>query len=270
MGERGLYSRILAPFLGSELQFVGLHHAAAPGQLLLDDALAIYGDRSVRAGKIFAIVGNPAAHSRSPMIHNPLFRRHGVAAAYTIASFASFAEIAEPFARGDRFAPDGLSVTAPFKEEAFAFAERIGAAVAENARDAGAVNTLVRMRGRVVADNTDVDGFAALLPADVSKAAIVGAGGTARAARVALQRAGIKAILYNRTPKEGALPLDALPHFDGDLVVNTLPGGVDVAMPDDVRCISAAYDARQSGGLALLEAQAVRQNALFLEACHGL
>lgn len=264
MGERGLYSRILAPFLGSELQFVAANAArvAAPGQITLDDALAIYGDRRLRAEKIFAIAGNPAAHSRSPMIHNPLFREHGVPAAYTIASFETLAEIAEPFVRGDRFAPAGLSVTAPFKVDAMQYATEI----APNARDCGAANTLVRIGDRIVADNTDVDGFAALIPHDAKRAAIVGAGGTARAARVALARVGVATTMYNRTPKEGALPLDALAHFDGDLIINTLPGSVDVALPAGLRCIHAAYGPGRPDGLALLQAQAVRQNALFLEA----
>src|SRR5438105_4585131 len=86
MGEHGLYSRILAPFFGSELFFAG---NAAPGQLSLDRARAIYGDRRFvsRPEKIFAIAGNPAGHSLSPSIHNPLFRNNGISAAYTIASF---------------------------------------------------------------------------------------------------------------------------------------------------------------------------------------
>lgn len=261
MGERGLYSRIAAPFFGSELQFVAVDdaHVAAPGQLTLADALAIYGS-DPRADKLFAVVGDPAGHSRSPMIHNPIFRERGVAAAYTIASFATFAEVAEPFARRDRFAPIGMSVTAPFKEEAFAFAQQ-HAELAANARDAGAVNTLAWIDGRIVADNTDVDGFEQLI--DGTKAAIVGAGGTARAARVALMRRGIPFTTYNRTPRDGALPLDALNDFDGDLVIDTLPPGANVPMPD-VRTIRAAY---QGSANDLLNAQAVRQSAIFLEAC---
>ncbi|MGN6186688.1 MAG: type I 3-dehydroquinate dehydratase, partial [Thermoanaerobaculia bacterium] len=42
MGERGLYSRVLAPFLGSELAFVAGTTIAAPGQLTLSRALDIY------------------------------------------------------------------------------------------------------------------------------------------------------------------------------------------------------------------------------------
>jgi 3-dehydroquinate dehydratase / shikimate dehydrogenase len=258
MGERGLYSRILAPFLGSELFFAG---HAAPGQLSLDRARAIYGDRRFlsRPQKIFAIAGNPAGHSLSPSIHNSLFRNVGVSAAYTIASFESFSEIAEAF-EGGRIA--GLSISAPFKDDAFAFAKNSSAGIRRNAEEAQAVNTLVRTAGGVIADNTDVNGFERLIPPS-KRAAVVGAGGTARAALVALRRAGVEAIVYNRTPKSGARPLSELRKFDGDLVIDTLPSGVQIDMPRDVPVIAAAYD---RGGLQLLHEQALPQNELFLEA----
>ncbi|HEY6842603.1 MAG TPA: hypothetical protein VI391_00410, partial [Thermoanaerobaculia bacterium] len=91
----------------------------------------------------------------------------------------------------------------------------------------------------------------------------VGAGGTARAALVALRRAGIGAVTFNRTPKAGARPLDELARFDGDLIIDTLPSGVTVTMPAHISVIAAAYD---RGGLALLHEQAIPQNELFLEA----
>ena len=256
MGERGLYSRILAPFFGSELFFAG---DAAPGQLSLDRALPIYGDRKLRKPeKIFAIAGNPAGHSLSPSIHNPLFRKAGISAAYTIASFESFDEIAEGF-ENDRIA--GLSVTAPFKDAAFEFAKR-AADVRQNAQEAEAVNTLVRTRRGVIADNTDVIGFEKLLPVS-RRAAVIGAGGTARAALVALRRKGIEAIVYNRTPKLKARPLSEVAKFDGDLIIDTLPSAVRVELPPGVPVIAAAYD---RGGIELLQQQAIPQNELFLEA----
>src|SRR5207253_8358429 len=110
------------------------------------------------------------------------------------------------------------------------------------------------------ADNTDVDGFERLIPPS-KRAAVVGAGGTARAALVALRRAGVEAIVYNRTPKSGARPLSELLKFDGDLVIDTLPSGVQIDMPHDVPVIAAAYD---RGGLQLLHEQALPQNELFL------
>ena len=259
MGDAGLYARVLAPFLGSELFFAG---NAAPGQIGLDRALPIYGDRKLRRPeKIFAIAGYPARQSLSPTIHNPLFRKNGVPGAYTIASFETFAEIAEAF-EAERIA--GLSVTAPFKGDALAFAKRIGADVRPNAAEAEAVNTLVRTKRGVIADNTDVDGFETLLRGvHATRAAVAGAGATARAAVVALRRAGKEVRMYNRTPKLGTEPLENLSAFRGDLVVDTLPAGVHVPIPAGMTVIAAAYD---RGGISLLQAQAVRQNALFLEA----
>lgn len=276
MGGRGLYARILAPFFGSELQFVSVDEArqAAPGQLTLARALAIYGPdrKALHAEKICAIIGNPAAHSGSPAIHNAIFRERGVAAAYAIFETDDFRDIAEPFVRGERFAPSGMSITAPFKEEAFAFASEIGADIRGNARDAESVNTLVRIGGGIVADNTDVDGFAALIGRTSARtAAVIGAGGTARAALVALRRAGIEPTVFNRSAgKLGARPLDQLPSWRGDLVINTLPQNVSLPLPDAATIIEAAYG-RDShadfNGLDLLRAQAARQSELFLEAC---
>ena len=260
MGERGLYSRILAPFLGSELVFVAANAIAAPGQLTLERALEIYSREPQHAERVFAIVGNPAGHSLSPTIHNGLFREKGVPAAYTIASIESFAEITDAFLRGE---PCGLSVTAPFKEDAFMFAREQGAEIGSNAERARAVNTLVNLRGRLIADNTDVDGFRTLLPR-AHRAAVVGAGATGRAALVALEDAGIPAVVFNRTVREGMKPLNELQHFDGDLVINTLPGHVALPMPPCDTYIEAAYSAGRAGGIALLHAQAVRQHELFM------
>jgi 3-dehydroquinate dehydratase type I len=269
MGERGLYSRILAPFRGAELAFVAGGTIAAPGQLTLDRALEIYGRGPLRADRVFAVAGNPAGHSLSPSIHNRLFREKGAPAAYTIASLERFDEITDAFLRGE---PCGLSITAPFKEDAFDFAVAQGAELGENAQRARAVNTLVNLGGRILADNTDVDGFAALFPL-ATHAAVIGAGGTARAALVALANAGIPATVFNRTPSKGDALLEALAAFDGDLVINTLPAGVDVVIPRCTTYIEAAYggapravDAQtRIGGLDLLHAQAIRQHELFMK-----
>ncbi len=275
MGERGLYTRILAPFRGAALTFVAAGSVAAPAQLTLQRALDIYSRNPQRADKVFAIAGNPAGHSLSPSIHNRLFREKGVSAAYTIASIGRFDEITGAFLRGE---PCGLSVTTPFKDEAFAFAIEQNAEIGENARNARAVNTLVHLGDRILADNTDVDGFAALLPGDAQHAAVLGAGGTARAALVALAHAGIAATVYNRTVSKGDAPLEAIADFRGDLIINTLPAGVDVTIPPCRTYIEAAYggtarpvDAlHRIGGLELLHAQAVRQHQLFMKVMHGL
>ena len=294
MGERGLYSRILAPFRGSELQFVSPdERPAAPGQLSLKTALAIYGDRrdSLRADKVFAVAGNPAGQSISPVLHNPFFRKKGVSAAYTVASIETFDEIRRPFLDGE---PCGLSITVPFKVDAYRFAHEIGAQIGENANACEAVNTLVN-RGVIVADNTDVDGFESILREvcgrDRKSVAIVGAGGTARAALVAVARAGMHVTVFNRTmEKASALaerfgahgePLDELQRFDGEVVINTTTPTAEVPLRTrpGMTYIAAAYGSpkiserharlRENGvhvydGLDLLQAQAVRQQQLFL------
>lgn len=290
MGERGLFSRILAPFLGSELAFVTPgDRAAAPGQMALRNALEIYGPARERlqAGRVFAVAGNPAGHSLSPMIHNPLFRSRGVPAAYTIASVESFDELAPSLLDGTI---SGLSITAPFKEEAFRFAQSHAAGIGENAAGCGAVNTLVNARGRLIADNTDVDAFTQILARlcgrDAKTVALIGAGGTARAAAVALSRAGMRAIVYNRTESKGrelartigaaSEPLGAIMSFDGEIIINTLTKGVEVDLPlrPGMTYIEAAYGGETAtnvpgvewiSGLELLHAQAGRQHELFME-----
>ena len=298
MGERGLYSRIVAPFKGSELQFVSRTEdkSAAPGQLSLHRAIEIYGsDRAaLRAERVFAVVGNPAGHSLSPTIHNERFRWKNVPAAYTIASVASFDEITAPFLNGE---PCGLSVTVPFKIDAFRFAKERNADIGENALLCESVNTLVNVRGEVIADNTDVDGFEEILAdicgTDRKSIAIIGAGGTARAALVAVMRARMDVTVFNRTASKGsdvastfgarAEPLDELKRFDGEIVINTTTSDAEIDVPSrpGMTYIESAYGSpnvtqrhgrlRDNGvrvfdGLDLLHAQAARQHDLFLRA----
>lgn len=302
MGTAGLYSRILAPFAGARLLFVAPENgpAAAPGQLTVETAAMIYGSsRRLRpADAFFAVVGNPAAHSLSPVLHNRLFRENRVSAAYGIAEVSRLEDVAEALVRGAEAAPLGISITAPFKEIGFRFAVERGARMAQNAREAGAINTLVRMPDGLLADNTDVDGFEMALAhtaAGSGPVAVVGAGGTARAALVAIRRAGLRAVLFNRTASRATAlsaefgaevrPLEALGEFEGELTINTIPASSDFALPDsafdrnrtlvDVNYGDAAQATltramsvpmRYINGTVFLDSQAERQNALFIDA----
>jgi shikimate 5-dehydrogenase len=294
MGERGLYSRILAPFFGSELMFVSRaeDRSAAPGQLSIENALAIYGDRNLPENpSIFAVVGHPAGHSLSPAIHNKRFRERGAAAAYSILSTDAFDEIASAVERGGDFVPRGISITAPFKERALAFAERIGAMIAPNAEESGAVNTLVRTRDGLLADNTDVDGLTALLQEicgrDRKSVAVIGAGGTARAAVLAANLLGMHVSVFNRSSARSVgvpiSPLEGLARFDGEVVVNTLGAEAEVQLelrpgmsyvdaaygdlvPESRRALLETPGVQTFDGLELLHAQAIRQNDLFMAA----
>ncbi|HET7711012.1 MAG TPA: type I 3-dehydroquinate dehydratase, partial [Thermoanaerobaculia bacterium] len=296
MGERGLYSRILAPFFGSELVFVAPDEGepGAEGQLSLGRALDIYGTGPLTEWpQIFAVVGDRVGHSLSPGIHNPLFRARGVRAAYGIASVTTFEEVAAAMLADEPFAPAGISVTAPFKEDAFRFARKQKAKIAPNAAETKAVNTLVRMKKGWLADNTDVDGFTSILPAfdsqpaadshewhsegdeddgfsisldDVAPdqaVAVLGAGGTARAAVVALMRAGREVVVYNRTLARAqqmekefgvrARPLEELPSFNGDLIIDTLPVQMDLTLRPSMTYLRTSY---AEGNAAIARARA--------------
>jgi len=307
MGARGLYSRILAPFFGSEMTFVatGKDTVAAPGQLTIEQAGGIFGVATniKTPDAIFAIVGRPVSQSRSPMIHNPMFRQMGLNAVYSVLEVTNFQEAFDPFKSGEPFAPPGLSVTSPFKEEAFAAAEECGAIIGVNAMLCRSVNTLTKAttnegRPAIIADNTDVDGFTALLDRidrlDQKPAIVIGAGGTARAALIALRRAGLIAEVFARggaraeaLGKEMNVPVRRLSDLSDSVakvIINTTPADSGIGLPSSLQgergtLIEAAYggeeselsrNARASGlqifdGTELLFEQAKRQSELFIQ-----
>ena len=98
----------------------------------------------------YALFGNPAKHSKSPMIHAAYARATGQDLTYEVieAPVDGFAAAVAAFrAEGGR----GGNVTMPFKLEAFALASDLS----ERARLAGAVNTLKFDGERIRADNFD-------------------------------------------------------------------------------------------------------------------
>lgn len=293
MGSRGLYSRILAPFFGSDLVFLAADEAslAAPGQLTIKKAQSIYGGKPPAVNSLFAVVGNPVGHSMSPEIHNPVFRQLEIDAAYSMIEVASLDEVTRAMTDRTPFAPAGLSITAPFKEDAFRFASSVNAEMNARARRSRAVNTLVRIDDAFIADNSDVVGFqTGLSLSKPSVAALIGAGGAARAALVALQDAGIRTTVFNRNAERGEAvgrefgvevrPLSELSRFRADVVINALPGSARVDFPASPLYIDVAYGAEADeriqkasrngsqifDGGDFLAAQALPQFELFLRA----
>src|ERR1700738_3163567 len=128
------------------------------------------------------IIGWPAGHSRSPLIHNYWIRQHGIAGEYRKEAvppeeFAAF--LANLGERGYV----GANVPTPHKETALTLSTPDARANA-----VGAANTLWRDGGTLRSTNTDVEGFVASLEAGVpgwakavERAVVLGAGGAARA-----------------------------------------------------------------------------------------
>ena len=194
------------------------------------------------------VVGWPVAHSLSPLIHETWAAREGRRIAYeripAAPDDASFRSAVEGLVRGGY---KGCNVTLPHKERALAIAEEASA----EARAAGAANMLTFGGRKVIADNSDIAGFAAALEeAGVrpKTALILGAGGAARGVAVALKaRTGtLRSRIGNRsdgrarglarlvdgeatawTTREAALG-------DVDLLVNTTSLGMTGEPPLDI------------------------------------
>lgn len=143
---------------------------------------------------LYAVIGNPCLHSRSPAVFNPLFVKYGLDALYTRIEHPDIAAIMAQF---ERTGMKGLSVTIPFKQEVIRFCDGITA----DAEVIGAVNTVVQCGGRTTGSNTDWLGIRRPLE-DTPKgeAVVFGAGGAAYAAIYALQSLGCGVTVLNRTP----------------------------------------------------------------------
>jgi shikimate dehydrogenase len=161
----------------------------------------------------YAVVGDPVAHSLSPLIHNAWMAEAGLDAHYERVHLKSLtaADDIRDMAR----AYAGLNVTLPHKLAAL----RAATNSSPEARIVGAANTLVRDGAAWTAHNTDVAGFAMAMRAVAGEelrnlhVLLIGAGGAARAVAVFLNSAGVRLTVANRSPvNAAALVHELAPH----------------------------------------------------------
>ncbi len=147
------------------------------------------------------VLGWPVKHSLSPLIHRIWAAREGRAISYEAIPVepgdTAFRAAIERLASAGY---KGVNVTLPHKERALAIADEASG----EARAAGAANMLTFGKRQVLADNSDIAGFAAAVEETGRKPAcalILGAGGAARGVAVALKRRlGVqRPIIANRT-----------------------------------------------------------------------
>lgn len=234
MGEFGLMSRVLAPKFNAFLSFATLRDesATAPGQPTIDDLLNLYRFRSInKQTRVFGVIGWPVAQSRSPHIHNAAFEALEENAVYlplpvpeSGGGWEHFKATLGALLDDPHLDFAGCSVTIPHKEHLLRFAQE------DQSRDwlidpiasrIGAANTLViSADARHSVHNTDAEGILAPLRARLGsfqgrRIGIIGAGGAARAAAVALADAGATILIHNRTRERGAALAAHINNLDG-------------------------------------------------------
>ena len=155
---------------------------------------------SITKPRVACLIGWPAAHSRSPLIHHHWLRTLGIEGGYTIEAIPpeGLAEFVQHLS-GHGFV--GANVTLPHKERALALSVPDA-----RAKAVGAANTLWYDGGELRSTNTDIEGFVDNLDASASgwdatgDALVLGAGGSSRAVVFGLIERGIKRVhLANRT-----------------------------------------------------------------------
>ena len=193
--------------------------------------------------RVFAILGNPVAHSLSPVMQNAAFRALGIQAVYV--PLACAAEDVPPLIQTLARAGGGGNVTVPYKEAAARAVD-----VCRNLADVvGASNTFWSENGASVGDNTDVQGvLEALRQLEAPEAPwlIAGTGGAARAAAMAARERGVDVAVTSRDVSRrqkfeqwmSSRGVAVAPASQCRVLINATPLGLDandpLPIPNDV------------------------------------
>lgn len=260
MGEAGILSRVLAKKFGAFGTFCAMSKGreTAPGQLTVNDMLHLYNWDSIDAHTaVYGVIGCPIAHSMSPAVHNAALAEAGLNAVYLPLRIEKgpepFNRFMDELLRRPWLDVRGLSVTIPHKENALAYVQPPHCD--DLARKIGAINTITLSREgtpmTLRGDNTD---YAAAIDAlcdgmqirreDLAgrSAAVLGAGGVARAIVAGLTRYRAKVTVFNRTQARAeslarefeceAAPLDEVAGVEDEIIINCTSLGMHPRQDD--------------------------------------
>ena len=177
---------------------------------------------------LYAVMGNPIGHSKSPQIHTAFAKitdQNMLYSAILVPLDGFDAAVDDFFRRGGK----GLNITVPFKEDAWRYADKFSA----RAQRAEAVNTLQKLEdGTVLADNTDGVGMVRDIMVNQGvviegkRVLILGAGGAVRGIlQPVLEQQPASITLANRTVSKA----EALANDFADLGDITVSGFADVS-----------------------------------------
>ena len=232
----------------------------------------------------FRLIGQGIAYSASPAMMAAAFEALGLPHRYVLADVAAD-EVPATVEALRVPAAGGANVTVPHKAAVASLVDE----VSEVAREADAVNTVVREGQRLVGHNTDVpatvEALERLCPDGISHALLLGAGGVSRAVQLALRQVGAGRISVLRR-SDGSMSGLGEEAAAADLLVNATPIGTGadetlvpaellrpdlsvldlVYRPNPTRLVreALAAGARAEAGAAILLGQAWRSLELWL------
>lgn len=153
--------------------------------------------------KIYALLGHPVEHTASCAMHNAAFKALGINACY-IALDVKPKYLKEALTSLTALNVAGVNVTIPHKQTCMKYLDKIDI----QAKNIGAVNTIINKNGKLIGYNTDADGFIDSLKFDAvfsvknKSIFIMGAGGAARAIAFSLAEKKPK-VVYIQDIKDG-------------------------------------------------------------------
>lgn len=244
MGELGMPSRLLAHKFGAVWTYACLDEEAgvAPGQVGFRQMRQLYrSDQATPETEVFGVIGDPIAHSYSPLLHNTVFRQLGLDKIYLPFRIPPD-QLTDFLAAAEQWQVKGLSVTIPHKEAILQQVDWTEPVV----RQAAAANTLVFQPQRTAAYNTDLTAaveslrLAAAASGEKTLAGkqvlILGAGGASRAIACGLLQEKAKVTVTGRTLARAetlatelgctAVAWDERDKVSCDIVINCTPIGM--------------------------------------------
>lgn len=195
-----------------------------------------FGKKSSKAERTYAVIGDPIAHSRSPEIYAPMFKRFGINADF-LKLHVTAAELCRIRTIASEHSLSGFAVTMPHKRTILPLLDGVD----ETAAACGSVNIVtIENNGKTFfGHNTDGDGLVNALKeagAEIrgANAVILGHGGAASGAATALRRAGAAVRFIVRSKKDGIDILSAIKLAESesgvlsaaDILVNATPIGM--------------------------------------------
>ena len=151
--------------------------------------------------KNYAIIGNPIAHSLSPILHNYWFEKYEIEANYSLLNVEE-SNLDNVIKKIREKKLDGINVTLPFKQIIIKFIDRL----VNDASFTNSVNTIfLDEKNSIVGENTDVFGLQAAYLKEITntknkKALVIGAGGVSPSVIFSLLKSKIQNIsIINRT-----------------------------------------------------------------------